>query len=250
MSKRDTPEVRQRRGTAQPTPGKCGSHLVLTDPPRYCTQRPMKGKTRCKFHGGKAKAGLDLPQTRTGLYSKYGHLSPKVFDAYQQSLADTQLLDLMPDIALLDVLTKEAAAGLMVGESVAGWEAVKDARDELRRAKSKEQVQLAMAKLDAAVDGHLSAAQAREETAKQIERRGKLVTRHRQLQMETGDLIPAKRVGVFVATMAQLAREFIPDERRAEFSRRLIGLLGPRLRPSGQPIDVSRAHGPTKPDDE
>ena len=102
MSRRDLPEVRQRRGSAKPLPNKCGGRLALTAPPRYCTQHPLRGRTRCKFHGGRARRGVEHPAWKTGAYS--GVLPRHLAETYEAALADDQLLSLRQEIALLRAL--------------------------------------------------------------------------------------------------------------------------------------------------
>ena len=99
MSRRDPPEVRQRRGSSEPIPHKCGGRLALTDPPRYCTQHPLSGRSRCKFHGGRARRGVEHPGWKTGAYS--GVLPRRLAETYEAALADDQLLSLRQEIALL-----------------------------------------------------------------------------------------------------------------------------------------------------
>ena len=119
-------------GSLQPMPNRCGAQLTFTgtspaNPPRYCMQWPAKGRQRCKRnHNGTAAVGADVPSFKTGLYSKYDVLSPRVFAQFQTSLADAQLLDLKPDVALLDTLLWQAAANIGQGASAAQWQAVAD----------------------------------------------------------------------------------------------------------------------------
>lgn len=113
MSRRDLPEVRQRRGSPAPVPGKCGGKLALTDPPRYCTQSPRKGRSACKFHGGNSLAGLAHPGYRKGIYSE--SLQAGLRASYEQLLADDDLLSLRHEIATTRMFVREALATIQAG---------------------------------------------------------------------------------------------------------------------------------------
>ena len=41
---------KQLCGSPEPVPGKCGSKMRGTDPPRYCTRWPKKGRNRCELY--------------------------------------------------------------------------------------------------------------------------------------------------------------------------------------------------------
>lgn len=233
-------------GSLQPIPGRCGAQLTFTgtgpeNPPRYCRLRPHPGRRRCKLlHNGDAATGVDAPGFKNGNASKWALLSPKVLAQFEATLADEQLLDLKPDVALLDVLTWDAAALLGDGGSAAQWKAAQEAFLQLKAAKTKAQVSLAVEKLGVVLKGGADASGAREETSKLAERRAKVVKTYRQLQVEAGDMIPAKRVAVVLGIFAALMREFITDdEQRREFGRRFTGALGQRLRaPDGAVVDA------------
>lgn len=92
--------------SSKPLPGKCGSRL-RGRPGEYCTQKPIVGRTRCKFHGGKTLKGPASATYKTGRYSRY--LGGALGDAYKHSLNDPKLLDLKESIAVLDAIAKRAA---------------------------------------------------------------------------------------------------------------------------------------------
>lgn len=230
MSRRDTPEVRQRRGSAQPVQGRCGAQLVLTDPPRYCTQWPRKGRTTCKFHGGNNRVGVDAPTFKNGMYSRYGYLSPAVAEVFQQVMRDERLFDLTEDVALLEVAKQDAAQDWEFGATAEAWGELRELLTQLRTCTTDEQRAPVIDHMASILFGGTSKAKARDALAQAVERKSRLVAMRQRLMVETEDLIPAKRVAVVMAGIANLVREFLPDATaQAEFTRRFVSYVGPRL---------------------
>lgn len=180
--------------------------------------------------------GLDHPSTKDGSQSKYAYLSPKVFDRFQMFLEDERLLDLKPDIALMEVLKAEAASNMEIGASSAAWQAALAAIDLGLAGETLADAQTALHEARHALTAGARDAGVREEVGRTLERRGRLVKTYQQLLTETGDLIPASRVALVMGGVSKLVREYIKDDHdRADFGRRLLGLVGARLSPPNRP---------------
>jgi hypothetical protein len=110
MSRRDTPEERQQRGSPEPLPGKCGAKLALTDPPRYCKRYPLKGRTRCYKCGGKSLRGPAHPAYKGGVFD--GLLPSGLAEHYARARQNPDLLALTEHIAAIDGRTFELFEGL------------------------------------------------------------------------------------------------------------------------------------------
>lgn len=205
----------------------------MTDPPRYCTQAPLRGRTRCKLHGGRALRGEDAPSYAHGRHSRWARLPPTLLEGFERSLLDERLMDLTPDIALLDAMAWKAATE--VGDATREqFKAALAAYRELDAARTKTAVEQAMRKLGLALTQGHTVTQALEDTSRLFERKAKVVKTYQQMQIDAGDLMPTRRVALLLGLMANLVREFIPDvEQRREFSRRYDGLLSARLRTAG-----------------
>lgn len=220
-------------GSPEPIPGRCGAKLKYTDPPRYCKKWPLNGRRRCHRCGGRSKVGPDAPRFKDGRTSKYAYLTPHTFQALQTAVADERaLMDLTDDIGLLEVCKQDAALDWTVGATAEGWKRIGATVRRLVKARE--------AGDDKAVDEAIERlatlaklgdrAGARDALAETIERKGKLVTARQRLQIAGESLIPAMRVGLVLSGVAQLIKEFVPDvEKQAEFRRRFVGFLGPRL---------------------
>ena len=95
---------------------RCKGHNKAGEP---CGKRPMKGRDYCRNHGGRVPAGADSPNLRHGRYSK--HLPQKLAERVEVAIADPNLVSLRDELALLDVLTQDALAGLDADGGPALW---------------------------------------------------------------------------------------------------------------------------------
>lgn len=62
----------KRAGSAKPIAGKCGARLRGKAAGRFCTDVLVKGRTRCRAHGGASPVAAAHPRTTHGMYSKGG----------------------------------------------------------------------------------------------------------------------------------------------------------------------------------
>lgn len=75
----------------------CGAKL-RNRPGEICHCNPLKGRNRCKLHGGNRVRGPEAPAYRHG---KYSHCVPQQLEVnYQAMLKDPEILSLKEDIAL------------------------------------------------------------------------------------------------------------------------------------------------------
>lgn len=67
-------------GSAKPQKGRCGARLRGKDAGRFCTDELVKGRTRCRIHGGASPRAAAHPRFRHGLRSQ-GAAGPELFQA-------------------------------------------------------------------------------------------------------------------------------------------------------------------------
>ena len=89
-------------GSQRPVKGKCGAKLRKSlekyGQIRYCILLPVKGRTRCRMHGGATPQGIASPHYRGKGYSRS---VPKHLQAiYEAHFNDPDLLSLHKEIAL------------------------------------------------------------------------------------------------------------------------------------------------------
>ena len=92
-------------GSHRPVKGKCGAKLLKSKKKyggkiRYCISFPVRGRTRCRLHGGATPQGIASPHYRGKGYSQ---AVPKhLKDIYEARFNDPELLSLHKEIALCD----------------------------------------------------------------------------------------------------------------------------------------------------
>jgi hypothetical protein len=83
-----------------------------------CQRAPMQNGL-CYMHGGATPSGMALPQTTTGRYSK--HLPTRMGERYQQALADSELLAMREEVAVIDARLADVLGRVDTGESGHVW---------------------------------------------------------------------------------------------------------------------------------
>lgn len=84
------------------------------------------------MHGGKSLSGIAHPTLTTGRYSK--NLPTRLMATYKERLADTNILALNDDLALLDARLEDVLAKVDTGETGETWAALLSAVHEFEEA--------------------------------------------------------------------------------------------------------------------
>lgn len=129
-----------RKGSPAAIPGKCGSQLPQRGcapgtPWRYCKQDPLKGRERCRLHGGASLIGPAHPSFKQGLFS-LALLNTPLQAGYEALQGDRELLSVQSQIRLLNGRMLQLAQRCVApgGESAAGWTQAAQAFRELEAA--------------------------------------------------------------------------------------------------------------------
>ena len=87
----------------QQKPGRCNAdESRKRGRPWFCGQMPVKGRARCKRHGGMSPQGLDHPRTKHGLFS--GYLKGQLGDRFDAIKADPALGNATEQLAVMTLL--------------------------------------------------------------------------------------------------------------------------------------------------
>lgn len=106
-------------GSLEPMPRRCREQLSFTgkgegNPPRYCMQWPVRGRTKCPIHGGKTLQGVAHPFYKPTTYSQA--LPASVKDTYEALLRDDDLLSLKHEIATTRAFAVQTLQRMRDGE--------------------------------------------------------------------------------------------------------------------------------------
>lgn len=106
---------------------KCGARLRAERAGRVCSNWAMSNG-RCRMHGGSTPSGIASPHFRHGRYSKV--LAGGMLTAFQESLADPDLLELQREIALVDARVSKLLSSRPTGQA---WDEIAGLIDTRRR---------------------------------------------------------------------------------------------------------------------
>lgn len=221
-----------QRGSETPMAGRCASPLAYR-PGRYCLKEPVRGKTRCRLHGGASLAGIASPQWKTGMYSKVLAGAGPIADFYRQARANPALLQLAEQIALVDARVFELIARMNQGESLTAWDRVKDATDRLetaflalREAQKTRDVAGMMASLTEIGEAKeaLREASTKGESdletwtaiTQQLYLRKKLVDSESRRRKDAHDMVNKDQVLALMSALAQSVLRHVPDVRQRQ----------------------------------
>jgi hypothetical protein len=87
-----------------------------------CTNPAVRGKTKCRQHGGLSLSGMGSPTYKSGKYSKVIPL--RLVARYEEARANPHLLSLTDDIAAAESRLADLFSRVDHGESGAVWQAL------------------------------------------------------------------------------------------------------------------------------
>ena len=219
------------RGSPEPLPGKCGAKLAGTDPARYCKRAPLRGRTRCRKHGGKSPTGPASPHWKHGRRSRYSKVLPQgaMLRGYLDTIQTAELRSLREQIGLATGLEEECVTRLAAGVgSFTAWKRARDLGDALEAALRK--------KDDAAAGAALrellpvlrtggSEADAAADLAEVLELGRRLRDTESKMAFRIAGAVTVDQLLVMMRTVADTALQFIrAQEDRARFAHEMRAL--------------------------
>ena len=85
-----------------------------------CKQPAIRGRRVCHYHGGKSLSGPASPAWKDGRHSKW--VPKNWLERYEAALGDDDLMNLRPEISLIDTQITDALERLQTTESDELWE--------------------------------------------------------------------------------------------------------------------------------
>lgn len=231
-------------------PGRCGKKLKRTDPPRYCTNWPAKGRTTCgRVHGGTTPRGPASPHYKHGrrsrLFNVELHPGNSFSDAVLAALKDPDLRSLKREIAVtsgLISISMERVASSSAGP--AEWKAVKEAVGTMAaalRGGNVDQARKAIDELERLVTAGSASATAEAELRENTEQLRKLRDTEAKLAERGRGMVRLEEFLAVARAMADIGAKFITASKdKADFVRELErvvvrGQIVDRALPPGEP---------------
>jgi hypothetical protein len=152
----------------------CGAKTKHDGTP--CERSPVRGRTRCRVHGGKTPVGPACKHYRVGRYSRY--LPERLRERYEQAEGDAELLSLRSEIALTDARLADLLSRVDTGESGQRWASLAKAYEEFkvyRLARDVPKMNVALAKIELNIEQATDDRAAWAEIGALVEQRRKLV---------------------------------------------------------------------------
>lgn len=97
-----------------------------------CMSLPMVGKTRCRIHGGTAKAGFEHGRFKHGLYMK--SVPKNLRKQFDELVRDPELLEGRAELAMLNTRLAQLAARIGTNENGPAWRQLAAAMDQFLNA--------------------------------------------------------------------------------------------------------------------
>ncbi len=212
----------------------CGAKLRKSDPPRYCRKPPLRGRARCRLHGGASPRGPASASYKDGRHSLiFGVPIPggtPFGDAVSRALADHELRGLRREIAVASGLLAEATTRVVLGGGgKAEWSKASELFGQLKQAllagripKAKELLVAVEAILVRGMDATTREAEAsdRADLLRRLRRDEARIAALRGGSLTAEEFLAAARA------WAELGMEFIDDvKRRQDFVRKFEGIV-------------------------
>ena len=180
----------------------------------------MHGSHLCYMHGGKTPRGHALPQTTHGRYSK--DLPTRMAPRYADALADTELLSLRDDVAVVDARIAELLARIDAGESGRIWAQLIQAKSDLLKATEETERRLALAEILRLIDKGNADWMVVEDIVHLQDHKRKLGESERKRLIEMRQIITAEQAAVLLGAITDVIVRNVTDrDTRARISAEL-----------------------------
>ncbi|MHA2084423.1 MAG: HGGxSTG domain-containing protein [Candidatus Thorarchaeota archaeon] len=219
------------------TKPKCGAHSRRTGEP--CKNFPMRGRKRCKFHGGKSPIGISHKNFKHGKLC--GYLPDRLVHNFKEASNDPNLLELRQELALVDSRVLELVQGLDKKGNAQQFKELQSAFSyllELRQSGANgELLDEAISRMGASIEAGVQNHDIWEDIGVQIDRRQRLTESERKRLSDTHQMISSERLMALLAGILKIIMDHVQDYKVRQVIRyELLQLL-----PDQQIAKASRA---------
>jgi hypothetical protein len=189
---------------------RCGAKKRNGQP---CQQWPIKGRTRCRLHGGKSRMGPGAGRFIHGRYSTF--LPSRLAAHYEAAAHDPELLELRCDIALTDARIIDLLQRVDSGESGQLW---RHAQATMRRF-TREQAQgnldampRALAQVQRLITDGAADYAAWQEVDEHLEQRRRLVDSETRRLAASHDILTSEQAMTLLSQVVAAIQRHVPDK--------------------------------------
>jgi uncharacterized HAD superfamily protein len=190
---------------------KCTAHLAH-DNTRLCQAHAVKGRTKCRKHGGKSPLGPGSGTYKHGRYSRF--LPSRLAATYEDIRQDPKLLELRDNIAAVDARLIDLFQRVDTGEAGALWQGARAAMARLKREQSRNNVDgmmVALAEAERWITRGAADYDAWGEIAEQIELRRRLVDSEQKRLVTSHEMLSADRAMLLVSQLVAIVQRHVTD---------------------------------------
>ncbi len=195
-----------------------------------CQNIPIKGRIRCRFHGGTntGRIGIASSRFKTGKTSKY--LPDRLISQFKNSKVDQNLLELRYEVALVDARIVELTSELDKKGNVVHFKDIKRSVKKLKREVAKgadpNALILVLDSIEDSLNAEVKNSAVWKDIGEQIDRRLRLTESERKRLIDGHHMISVERMMMLVANILKIILENVPDmQARHKIRSSLLTLL-------------------------
>lgn len=250
------PHPNDNAGSDTPREGKCGSKLRgrpgFQGKDRFCMAPRMKGRKRCRVHGGKALQGWAHPKYKGAARHKFGYLPAELQPVFDASKQDPERMELLDHIDLVnaklsDLFARMAQAGLATGKlnrdgkasPCPPWLELRDAWDQVMRATPNTAPRrMAEARMGAIVNAGAGSDQGWQQAVALMEVLRRLVETQTRRDEKNSQYVAVEKVQMLFRQVGASIQKHVRDRGAlAAMQSDLLQLVSPsRQKPQEQPV--------------
>jgi hypothetical protein len=204
------------RGSDAPEPDRCGAKLRKTNPARYCMQRPIAGRERCRLHGGKSPRGVLSPHYQGKGFSK--DIPTRYMDRMRESAEDPELTSMRGSLALVDARIDELLGRVSDTDLIAVLQQLRTEHATLHALTGnfdQEDIQTKLIRVCDRIGSLLRSTTSDVETWEQIDKflqsRRKIAETERKREESMSGTMTASQATVFVASIMEAVNKHTSD---------------------------------------
>jgi hypothetical protein len=210
---------------------KCGARTKHDGTP--CERSPVRGRTRCRLHGGKTLVGTASPTYRNGRYSAY--VPERLRERYEAAEDDAELLSLRSEVALVDARLADLLARVDSGESGKLWAELRRAYRAFIRARQAGLGEAAaLATVERVIERAVGDHQAWAEIGELVEQRRKLTESESKRLVTLQQMITSEQAMAMIGRLVDIITRHVPDQRA--LSAIIVDIQALTTQPHGLPV--------------